>query len=122
MVPLAPRYDPLIVELVRSLDDRTEPIAETVRRVGEGAALLGLFKPSYSHLRRIVHRERNRADAARARREAVREVVLDVAARLAAGRFVDPAAVAEDIMSIRARERLVALSHKPNQGLRVRPP
>lgn len=88
MVPLAPRYDGVIVELVRRFDDRGVPIAETVRRVGAGAELLGLFRPSYSHLRRLVHDERDREDAEAARRAAVREIVEDVAARVLAGRFV----------------------------------
>jgi hypothetical protein len=71
MVPLAPRYDAKIAALVRKLDDRGEPIAETCRRVGSGATQLGLFRPSYSHLRRLILVEREYQDA-------IREVVDDV--------------------------------------------
>ena len=86
MVPLAPRYDPRLVTLVAELDDRTEPIAEINRRVGVAALKLGLIKPSYVHIRRFVHEQRERDDEVRARREAVREVVTDVSAALLAGR------------------------------------
>jgi hypothetical protein len=95
MVPLAPRYDPVIAELVRRLDDPTEPIAEIVRRVAEGAELLGHFRPSYSHLRRYVHDERDRRDAEAARRAAIRDVVEDVALRVLTGRMVNPYIVAD---------------------------
>ena len=86
MVPLAPRYDPRIVELARALDDAALPVAETVRRVGTGAELLGLYRPSYSHLRRFVVAERERQEVERLRREAVRQVVRDAALAALAGR------------------------------------
>jgi len=57
----APRYDPLILEAARRLDDDRLPIAETCRRVGQVAHRLGLPRPSYVHLRRIVKAERLRA-------------------------------------------------------------
>ena len=97
MVPLAPRYDPVIVELVRRLDDRSEPIAETVRRVGAGAELLGQFRPSYSHLRRIVRDERDRVDADAARRAAVRDLVADVAVAVLSGRMMGSHVLTERI-------------------------
>jgi hypothetical protein len=89
VIPLAPRYDPLIIELVRRLDDRTVPIAEVARRVGDGAQLLGLMRPSYPHLRRLVLAERESHDAELAYRAAVREVVEEVAIRVLTGRAPD---------------------------------
>lgn len=100
MVPLAPRYDTVIVELVRRLDDRSVPIAETVRRVAAGAELLGLFRPSYSHLRRLVHDERDAADAEAARRAAVRALIDDVAARVLAGGMLQSYELADRLAEI----------------------
>jgi hypothetical protein len=57
----APRYDPRLLAAIRRLDDEGRPIAETCRRVGEVAATLGLPRPSYVHLRRIVIAERHRS-------------------------------------------------------------
>ena len=40
------------------LDDRRVPIAETGRRVGAVAETLGLVRPSYEQIRRLVHAHR----------------------------------------------------------------
>ena len=84
-VPLAPRYDPRILEALRVLDDRRVPIAETCRRVGTAAERLGLTRPSYVHLRRILLAIRDEEDAARERRQAIREVLRDGATHLLTG-------------------------------------
>lgn len=97
MVRAAPRYSPLIVEWVRELDDPAEPIAETCRRVGDRAEALALPRPSYSHLRRIVRRERRRREIDDRRRVEVRAALGDAAVRFASGQFVDPAVVADRI-------------------------
>lgn len=47
---------------MRRLDDRHVPIAETCRRVGVVADALGVPRPSYVHLRRLLVAERERAD------------------------------------------------------------
>ena len=94
MVELAPRYDPRILEAARMLDDPREPMAETCRRV---AAVLGLPRPSYSHLRRFIRDERRRRAYEERRRRELRELAADVTTRLVAGRFVDPYAVAEKV-------------------------
>jgi hypothetical protein len=101
MVPLAPRYDPRILDALRALDDRGVPIAETCRRVGVAAERMGLIRPSYPHLRRLVHSERRRQDSEREQREAMRELVGDVATRLALGRLVHAYEVADRIDRIR---------------------
>ena len=61
VTPAAPRYDPMVLEAIRRLDDDRLPIAETCRRVGQFAAKLDLPRPSYVHLRRIVKAKRERA-------------------------------------------------------------
>jgi hypothetical protein len=76
----APRYDPRVLAAVRRLDDEGVPIAETCRRVGEVAAALGLPRPSYVHLRRVVKADR---ELRRARREIAGELVSDLGAGLA---------------------------------------
>jgi hypothetical protein len=76
----APRYDPRLLAAVRRLDDEKESIAETCRRVGDVAVALGLARPSYVHLRRIVKADR---ELRRARRQIAGEVVSDLAAGLA---------------------------------------
>ncbi len=58
----APRYDGRLVAALRRLDDRRVSIAETCRRVGALAEELGVPRPSYVHLRRLVVAERERED------------------------------------------------------------
>ena len=66
MVTIAPRYHPRLIRALRSLDDRRQPIAEICRRAGDVADRLGVTRPSYVHVRRLVLAERARRDAARA--------------------------------------------------------
>ena len=77
----APRYHPKLLELIVALDDDTQPIAETCRRAGDAAERLGLSRPSYVHVRRIVVAER----AARRRRKKLREPLVDAAVITFAG-------------------------------------
>ena len=79
MAASAPRYDPRVLAAIRRLDDEREAIAETCRRVGEAAELLGLTRPSYVHLRRIVNAERER-------RRALEDIRRDVVGAALAGR------------------------------------
>jgi len=83
-----------VLELVHMLDDRSEPIAETCRRVGRGAERLGLTRPSYVHLRRIIHAERRRHDE-------LREIVGDVVGDLVRGVRVDTYEVADRVRDAR---------------------
>ena len=75
----APRYDPRLLAALRTLDDERQPIAETCRRVGDAAERLGLTRPSYVHLRRIIKAERER-------RHALEEIKLDVLRDVLSGR------------------------------------
>jgi hypothetical protein len=54
----APRIDSRLVAAAERLDTPTRPIAETNRRVGRIAESLGLTRPSYEQVRRIVHAAR----------------------------------------------------------------
>jgi hypothetical protein len=60
MTKIAPRYPEALVALILGLDDERQPIAETSRRVGRAAERLGIQRPSYVHVRRIVVRDRLR--------------------------------------------------------------
>ncbi|HLB20321.1 MAG TPA: hypothetical protein VK613_14470 [Gaiellaceae bacterium] len=97
MVEIAPRYDGRILEAVRALDDRAEPMAEISRRVGVAAAELGLPKPSYVHLRRYIVSHREEEDAERARRDEIRRILYDAYYDFMRSRVVDAYDVAERI-------------------------
>jgi len=55
---IAPRISPRLLEAIVRLDDRTVPIAETSRRVGQEAEQLGLTRPSYERVRELIHESR----------------------------------------------------------------
>jgi hypothetical protein len=78
VVPIAPRYDPLICQLALALDDPSESMAETCRRVAAVAEASGLFRPSYPHLRRFLVERRREEEAERARRQKLRRIASDV--------------------------------------------
>jgi hypothetical protein len=58
VVVLAPRISHRLLEAIVRLDDRTQPIAETCRRIGAEAERLGLTRPSYQRVRVLVHESR----------------------------------------------------------------
>jgi hypothetical protein len=97
MVPIAPRYDPQILEAVRALDDRSESMAEISRRVGVAALEFGLYKPSYAHLRRFIVAHREEEDAERRRREEIRRILGDAYWDMYRGRVVNAYDVARRI-------------------------
>ena len=74
MAAQAPRLDPRIVAAIAHLDDERNSIAETNRRVGSLATVLGLPRPSYQQVRLLVH---NARETKVARREALL-LILDV--------------------------------------------
>lgn len=73
----APRIDTRLVAAAELLDDRKVPIAETNRLVGDVAEALGLTRPSYENVRRVVHQARRRG-----RLPSTGEVLLDIAFRV----------------------------------------
>jgi hypothetical protein len=94
VVRIAPRYDPRIVALVQELDDRRESMAETCRRVCAAAEVVGITRPSYVHLSRLIRELRELSEAERARRKVIRQAWGWAAGELMVGRVPDPAFVA----------------------------
>jgi hypothetical protein len=91
----APRYDARVVAAIRRLDDPALPIAETVRRLAHLADELGVPRPSYVHMRRYVAEYREREAAARARRQAIREILFEAYWDATTGKLVDAYELAE---------------------------
>jgi hypothetical protein len=97
VVPIAPRYDSRILELADALDDPDEPMAETCRRIAATAESLGLFRPSYPHIRRFLALKREAEDAARRRRAELRRIAADVYFDATRGFVVNAYDVAERV-------------------------
>ena len=95
----APRYDPRILAAVRKLDDGRQPMAEICRRVGEVSQGLGLTRPSYVHLRRIITAERER-------RRTLEVVNQELAEQVLGGRAPRIAAALERAREANARAEL----------------
>lgn len=94
---IAPRYDERILSAIRRLDDRTQPMAETARRVGAAAAELGLPRPSYVHLRRLIVAHREEEDADERRHEEIKQIAAEVYFDLYRGKRVDAYEVADRV-------------------------
>lgn len=60
VLPFAPRLHPSLLAALTRLDSRDWPIAETNRRLGEVAELIGVPRPSYEQTRFYVHEHRSR--------------------------------------------------------------
>jgi hypothetical protein len=75
----APRTDSRILAAVERLHERDIPIAEINRRVGAVAEIIGLTRPSYEQVRRLVRRLRDH----RRLDPGVGSVLLDIAFRAA---------------------------------------
>jgi hypothetical protein len=79
----APRYDAKLLAALRRIDDALQPIAETCRRLGVVAEGLGLPRPSYVHVRRLVKAERERrAELTAVSQDLVRQLASGQAPRL----------------------------------------
>jgi len=102
----APRYDRRLVRAIRRLDDGSLPIAEVWRRVGEVAGRLGVPRPSYVHVRRIVVSERERAAQLR---EIRNEALVGLVSRMAP----DPVDLALRRNEVLAGDRLRPGRSKP---------
>lgn len=100
--------DPRVAVLVSELDDPHAPVAETWRQVAGTAERLGMRRPSYQHVRRLVRIERRR----RQLEAAGREVLGRAATTLAAGRVPSAVLVLERLRELKAREELVLQEHK----------
>jgi hypothetical protein len=103
MVRLAPRYDPRLLEALAALDDRAVPVAEVCRRLGRAADDLGLTRPSYVHVRRLVVALREWQDEQARKRAELRSLANEVATRYASGGWVNWYEVAARAAEIRDR-------------------
>ena len=103
--------DPRIAVLVAALDVPEAPMAETWRQVSAAAERLGIWRPSYQHVRRLVRIERRR----RQLEAAGREVLGRAATTLAAGRVPSAVLVLERLNELKGREELVLQEHKSFQ-------
>jgi hypothetical protein len=100
--------DPRVAVLVGALDREEARIAETWRSVGEAAERLGLRRPSYQHVRRLVLIERRR-QAVRGR---ARGVLADAFAASVAGRVPSAVWTLERLRELQGAEELVLQEHK----------
>ncbi len=94
VVASSPRYDPRILEAIVELDDPTESLAETCRRVGARATELGLPRPSLVHLRTLVKAHRLGEELVAARRAIAKQAAWE----LSVGRFVHPYELADELI------------------------
>jgi hypothetical protein len=100
--------DPRIAVLVVELDQHDVPMAQTWRAVASAAERLGLRRPSYQHVRRLVRIERRRRQL-----EARGRAVLGRAATtLAAGRVPSAVLILEQLRDLRGAEDIVLQEHK----------
>jgi hypothetical protein len=100
--------DPRLAALVAALDEEDVPAAETWRRVGAAAEKIGLIRPSYQHVRRIVRVERRRQEL----RRQVRKVLAGAVSTSAAGLAPNVVLVLERLRELQLAEELVLQEHK----------
>jgi hypothetical protein len=93
MARSAPRYSRKLLDSIGKLDSDEVSIAEVCRRIGDHAEELGLARPSYVHLRRLVH-------ASRERRAAIAELRDEILADAASGRVTHPLWLADQIREL----------------------
>ena len=103
-----PPNDPRIAVLVGALDHEDVPVAETWRRVSEAGERLGLTRPSYQHVRRLVRIERRRRQV----RAEAREVLAGTFTTLAAGRVPSAVGHWSGCASSTGKGELVLQEHK----------
>jgi hypothetical protein len=99
MTSSSPRYHPRLIRAIRRLDDESVPIAEVWRRVGARADRLGVSRPGYDHVRRIILAERER-------KAELREIRNEVVGTLAARRVPDPVDVLDRLSGVQGKDRL----------------
>jgi hypothetical protein len=111
---------PRLRELVAALDEDDAPMATTWRMVGETAAKVGLPRPSYPHIRRLVQAERRRRAAHRELRDVLREAASTAASGrvpsfdYTLGRLLDAqAALADEEACVSETQGAIAGSRAP---------
>lgn len=103
-----PPNDPRVAVLVSAADVDDVPAAEVWRRVGRAAERVGMRRPSYGHVRRLVRIERRRRELEREGKA----VLGWAAATLAAGRVPSAVLVLERLRELERRDELVFQEHK----------
>ena len=98
-----------LVQLVAHFDRADHSAAETWRQVSLAAERVGLRRPSYQHIRRLVRIER-RLQELRAQQ---RDVWKDAATRSAAGLVPSVEWTLSRVRELRLAEELVVQEHKP---------
>jgi len=104
-----PPNDLRLVQLVAHFDRADHSAAETWRQVSLALERVGLTRPSYQHVRRLVRIER-RLQELRAQQ---RDVWRDAAARSAAGLVPSVAWTLNRVRELQLAEELVVQEHKP---------
>ena len=100
--------DGRVADLVRLLDEDGTPFAATWREVAAGSERLGLSRPSYGHVRRLVHIERRRRELRRQAAAALGEA----GTKLFAGLVPHVPELADKLDELRLEEELVLQEHK----------
>jgi predicted nucleic acid-binding protein len=103
-----PPNDPRVAVLVGALDREDVPAAETWRRVAEAGERLGLTRPSYQHVRRLVRVERRRREL----RADGREVLTGALTTVAAGRVPSAVWTLQRLRELEREGELVSQEHK----------
>ena len=106
MTACAPRYDARLIRAIHRLDDPSVPIAEVWRRVNVRADRLGVPRPGYDNVRRIIHAERER-------KAELREVRDEVLGTLVRGWVPDPVRALDRLNEIYQRDE-----HRPGRPRR----
>jgi hypothetical protein len=110
--------DGRVAALVLALDGDDVPVAATWREVGAAAERLGLRRPSYGHVRRLVLVLRRR----RALGDAAWAAVRDAGTALAGGRVPDAPALLLELRELKLAEELVFQEHKAFSAPAARAP
>ena len=76
MYSASPRLDHRLLDAIAHVDDSSQSIAETNRRVRVLAAVFGVPRPSYERVRQHVHAVRREKERARRKRETLLAVAL----------------------------------------------
>lgn len=100
--------DPRLVELVAVFDRDDSSAAETWRLVGDALERIGLPRPGYHRILRLVRLERRR----RALRAEARGVLKDTLSRSAAGLAPNILWTIERVNELRREEALVVQHHE----------
>ena len=100
--------DPRVAVLVSALHLDDVPVAQTWREVGSASERLGMRRPSYQHVRRLVRVERRRRELERQGRA----VLGKAASTLAAGRVPSAVFVLERLRELELGKELVLQEHK----------